>query len=842
MGVKTTLREYTSPLKPFSQKTTWLNGNVGDWQKLTLEAEFSVFKQLSQQETVTLTEPNVITLNNGQTWNELGFDLGMTVSLEFNVFSISGSTNNYDHFDFDLDIINGSTAEVSNIHIGGFPDTAWKWFYGAIIPNRSGTDEVKNVYLYSDVRPQGIQLDIAHVSNASAPSGVMASHIDGTKTSLKMKDTDTMSLAAPGVAPYPFTYQLDFKSGMALVSGTVEYIGTALHLQCPTYTYKIELIYMICPFFDDINNLINNIAPDAVKGKNAITDLFQIKGFPTYNNPNVTISTDPKISFKLGNTGWFDENFNQLPNPFTFTPVVYKNDSGTTVSQLDYSNPVTVTTTISGLTNFANATFSYGFIWIPIDEDVYKENEFHFHENCKISTGGQAAAMTDYFNINTNNSPYPSLRYGYSTDGASMDASDISFFQNGADIDVSITFRPNAAFSTFMDALGDTERKYVLWVSIGDPAPDNNKTDRVSLKLDFNGLETYIEPIGAFDGLTIDFLDHPQDSTDTPTLCGNSIYVEDDLLAKVSFQIDTAASAIIPIPTGISFGFVAQRNSDSFQYVLDNNTVDLTVFPDPTQFNFDTSRGFKLGTGNTKNWWKVEYDATNDSGTLLGVLGWYGYKIRWEDWLKRLNVPIAFYDNTEGQNGLNNDWFHYFNTAGWTLQFFVNIDATLNGTAVRYQNLKNLTVLDYDSNTTISTTLKYYRTDPVTGLKGAQLIGGTDPISGTPLGVILANEIVFLDIEYTSTVAVWVDQPTVDADTYATQCIEVANGAGQKEFRQLSSIWASEFDNPMIPLTGETLAKVTFVSTTKLLVETRIDANKLTDASRYKITGREGCK
>jgi len=68
------------------------------------------------------------------------------------------------------------------------------------------------------------------------------------------------------------------------------------------------------------------------------------------------------------------------------------------------------------------------------------------------------------------------------------------------------------------------------------------------------------------------------------------------------------------------------------------------------------------------------------------------------------------------------------------------------------------------------------------------------------VGVIVENEKVWLDIEYTSTVPVWVDQAGVDANTYATSCSEVFEGAGQLEFRQLSSIWGSEFDNPMIPI------------------------------------------
>jgi hypothetical protein len=110
------------------------------------------------------------------------------------------------------------------------------------------------------------------------------------------------------------------------------------------------------------------------------------------------------------------------------------------------------------------------------------------------------------------------------------------------------------------------------------------------------------------------------------------------------------------------------------------------------------------------------------------------------------------------------------------------------------------------------------------------------------LGVIVKDELVWLEIDYTRSSGTWTDQPTVDANTYATLNSEVDQGAGQFEFRQLSSIWSSEFDNPLVGLPNETLCTVTFVSTTVLRVECRIDSNKLIDSNRYKITGRLGCK
>jgi hypothetical protein len=55
-------------------------------------------------------------------------------------------------------------------------------------------------------------------------------------------------------------------------------------------------------------------------------------------------------------------------------------------------------------------------------------------------------------------------------------------------------------------------------------------------------------------------------------------------------------------------------------------------------------------------------------------------------------------------------------------------------------------------------------------------------------------------------------------------------------------VWSPEFSNPLEGIPTETLAKVVQVSGTEIRIECRINGNKLIDASRYKITGRIGCK
>ena len=845
MGVTILNQEYFNQFQPTST-TDWLLGNVGDIQKLSLDCAFAVKKLFTLDDSITPSDPNMLMLNNGANWKEEGFYVGLDFTFFFDAVTTTSGTYP-SAFSLTVLSILGNKMEVELQTGGTFP--GWGDNQGTVMPgNKNADTEIKNVIIYADVVPQGIRIDYAQVENSQAPSGNIASFLDGSKTSLVMEDTNDIGVAGTnvfyvGMAGVEFTHQLNFKSGLGLVKGTVTYLGKNL----VDYNYRIDLYFMFCPFYEDVNNLIDNTAPDYVLGAKALTDLFQVTGFPVYNNPNITIKNNVKLNEQEGNTGWFDENFNQLPNPFTFTPVIYTNAAGTVVSQLDYANPITVTTTISGLTITGAEMFQYGFVWVNINEESefdstgtetvigYKKNKYPIHKNLKVSTGGQAGDLLDVFPFGA----FPALRSGYSRDGISgLDAQDISFIQNGNNVEVSITFVPSAGFTTFMEGLSDNERRYSLWISIGEQAVNVNQGNRVSLRIEpINTMITYVEPIGPWDGLTIDFLDHPQDYTDTPVSCGNELFVEDDLLAKVSFAIPTAVDpATVPVPSAITFGVLAQRTSDDFQFILDNNRADLTQYPNPTQYNFNESRGFKLGVGNTKNWYKVDYDSSGAG--VENVLGWYGFKIRWEDWIKRLNVPIDFYNNTLGKNGYNNDWYDYFNTSGWNLYFYVNITTQL-GT---YQNLKSMSINDYDSNGTITTAFAYYRDN--SGVKGAAMTAGTDPISGLPLGVIVDGENVWLDITYTSSVAIadWTDQLTLDASSYATQCSEVDGGGGQKEFRQLSSVWLPESTNPIIPIPSETLAKVVWVSNQEIRVETRINSNKLINANRYKISGRIGCK
>jgi hypothetical protein len=850
MGVEIKKREYTSMFRPQDTNVNWLLGNTGEWQKLTLEAEFGVKIEFDTTNTLFVDEPDQLTLTNGKSWNEYGFAEGDYIFLQWTHRDISNPSSPVDTFNripfpgdlIVMDRINDNKAwlvdSITMLPISGVGASS------QILPINSGTFNIIDVSIYVFKRPQGIQLNYGHLENSNSASNNLTSFIDGTLTEFLVENTDTM--AVNDVLPMQ---PLGNQSGMSVATAKLTYLGlTDYNIK---HVYRIEIVFMLSSFFEDITNLEDRIAPGTVFDAASLTDNFEVIGFPVYNNPNIQIKNEMSSTDKLGNTGWFDENYNGLENDFVISSISYqKHDNlstpagGITVTQLDYQDNIKVTAVIDRVLNLTGQTkFQFGFAWIPLEDSEFRQNEYPFYKNLKMNTGGQINDFEDAFNVSNAYRFTPSSlplnkAFGYSKDAATMDVQWLRASITGADqLTFEATFEPNSGFAALMDSLDETERNYVLWISVADQSLVTNFSNRVSLLLDYNQMESFIPPVGPYPGMTIEFLDHPQDENSVASVCGNDNRIEDDLLARVFYTIDTAVGVDIPEVTATSYGFIVQRNSDELTYELDNYQIDLTQFPDPTQFNFDASRGFKLGAGNNKNFIKVDYFPALDTGTEKGVRGLYGYKIRWEDWIKRLNVPaeieLDFYNNAELNNGINNDWFQWLSNAGYTLSFVVYTDAILNGNIVRYINTKPLPFVDYDDNADITSVVSYYRDSDNT-----LLVGGIDPITGGALGVILNSDIVRIEIEYTRAVGTWVSL----ANIYGLNTIEVDGGAGQLEYRQLSSVWLPEISNPLLPIAGGTLLDVQIINPTTLRCTCLVDPTKLINATRYKITGREGCK
>lgn len=835
MGCEVVSREYRNGYKP--EIVDWYISNVGDWQSLILVCNFAVESWISQSSGVQLLVGNIVKREDGKNWGELGFDIGDTVVMATTLFTnyqtLDGSTtvsgtSPYSWTGRTITNIQGDEMTLSGSEITQIVTPLPEWELNDAgsfnrLPFQGGKNKTSmSMRIYVDKKPQGISLDYTHIENADADSGSLNSFIDGSQTRFIALNTDTLT-------GWQLMERLGIQSGMSVQSANWLYnskIGTH------TYRYHLQLSFMNSSFLEDLSNFETMTAPSQTFNANSLTDSFQVIGYPEWNNPNVIMKSDPKKTKRLGNTGWFNENFNGLDNDFTVKSVEYFDElTGVQIQKLSYGGNVRVRAVIGGIQNLANglSKFGLGFIWLPEEEGFYKNLNTPFHQNLMVNTAGEynqgVFSLSGAFD--------PTVHNGFTTvNNRRMDVKNVRFSQSGTDVIYEATFVPSALFYDFINSLEEVDRNYAIWISVADRTLVTNFSNRVSLLLDYNTMERFIPPVGEWQPMEFNFYEHPDSLEDTVERCMNDFFVEDDVLAKVNFNVDITDV----IPFGLEFAFEVENITTGEKYNLQSYKVNLSQYPvdgnGVPQWDFDASRGFKYIDGYEKNWVKVRRNASADFGTNYGYEALYGFKIRWEDWILRTGVPGDFFDTNEEHNGFNNKWFHYLMNTGWKFQFTVYLDAIKDNKQVRYVNSKPFTFKNYNSNPNLNKTWNFYRE-----LDGSLMNAGVDPITGYPMGVILDGEHTRIEVLWEKNTGTW----SSANDVYGTICIEVDRGTGQMEFRQISSIWGREPDCPLIPIPGQSLMEISLVSSIVLKFECLVEPSLLIGAVRYKVTARIGC-
>lgn len=594
-----------------------------------------------------------------------------------------------------------------------------------------------------------------------------------------------------------------------------------------TRAYEFEIEYMISSLFDSISNFEDGNPPSYLIGDGSLQDNFDLEFFPEWNNPNVIVRNDVTLTKRLGNTGWYNENFNELENEFKVESISYLDADGNEIDSLDYFKPTKVVAKVSGIPNINSASeFGFGFSWVPLNEADFQNKETPFYQNVFVSSGNTENGFT----IDTLfTDVYPGAGIG----GAAINVSNVRFTNQSGNIIFEATFTPNAAFSILFESKNEDDRNYILWFSGANSLLTRNFSDRVSLLLDFKSLIKSIPAAGPYDNIDNNFIEHPY-GNDYSGVKAYEGFVQDDILCRMPIRIPKDGSIQF---NSITYGFEAFNIAENRSYTLEEFQIDLSAFPIDSegvpQFNFEEIRGFKLNSGNNKNIVELKRAEGLDTATHYGYLGYFATKLRWEDWILRQDAPGDFYNPALLNNGLNNDWISYQSQMGWQLRYFTEIIATEDNELVLYKNRWPLTIADYDQNTQLAVTHQFLRNSDNTVLNI-----GTDPISSRPLGVILSDENTRLEIQFQI-----LDTGTWTlANSYGVVTIEIDLGAGRFEQRQLSSIWDREGDNPLTPLSGETKLKLEVDNTNKFLkMSCLIDPDLLEVATRYRITGRVGC-
>lgn len=802
-------RVYKNPFNASS--TNFLCGNVGTFLRLEFDAEVSVKFETSISESITTPSTDTIKLVSGKKWKDFGFDSGMTINIY---------TEGYSGGTF---ISSNNSVTISSIyndvliHNGTYDGTKYTVIPG--IDNTDATIKLTRVVITATTILDACNFKYQLIKNSDSNNDTLDSVIDGTQTELQVSGLSTLAINATK----PFI-PLGYQSGMGITNAEIKYVSNVSGVR----TYHFTIDYLITGIYTDFNDLSIFQKPDFLNGNEALTDSIQTKFFPQLNNPNVFIQNDMSWTRQLGNTGWLNENYNGLNDPFVVSNILYSIPSGN-VSSLIYNQETTVQATISGLTNPSdpNLKLSFGILWATKDDTVYKSKNTNYLQNLKMNINGNYGFTNSVVNVGSG--PDTTFRQGYSIDNARIDVTYVDFEVVGTDIRMTLKVVCSQEFIGYIDA-NPNDANYLIWVAIGDQSLNVNESNRVSKIIDFNNFEEYVTPAGVFQNMSANFLRHPHSENVGGTCDLGLVFLEDDILAKQRIAIDLGDPFLL---NEVTFKIEAIRSIDELVYPLDEFSVNVSSYPivnGVQEINYIGSRGFKYGPNNSKNNVKVIRKSDLDETFLKYYELQYGFKVRWEDWIERLNVPTAFYNTSKGKNGFNNNWFDYDSVAGWSIFYSVYLKGIKDGKEIQYKNKFFMQVYSYESNENILKTIKYYRNSDNT-----QLIGGYET-SGKEIGIILENEYTRIEVEYELTSGVFSN------DEYGTICIQVENGAGQMKFRQISTEFISENDCPLIPLQGESLLNKTYTSSNKLVLKCLIDSSLLEDAVNYRITSRLGCK
>lgn len=586
--------------------------------------------------------------------------------------------------------------------------------------------------------------------------------------------------------------------------------------------FQLELKFMLSSVFEDREELINRIAPSVIFNANSLTDIIDISFYPEWNNPNIIVKNNLKETERLGNTGWFNENYNGLANDFIVKSFSYENLAGQIQQEASYTVDTKVRVKISNVQNLVpnETNVHLGFIWVPIDEESYKNKTTGFHKNTKVSS----PAETSFYLGNT----YPYTYEGFSDDNAKMNIKDIVVTNEGDDLYVIFTLNPNSDFATFFEGKED-DRLYALWLSVGDSTLDVNLSDRVNLLLDVNTMTDNIVITGELEDIVNNFIEHPK-GHEEPGVDYYDGFLEDDVLSVTNFQINKGE-----ILNSVSFGYEVENLTTGATYILEKLSYNTSGFPiinDVQEIDLNQERGFLLPINNNKNWVKIIRNNGADTETKAGYTSYFGSKIRWEQWLERTNVLPEFFDITKENNGFNNNWLDYLrNGTNHRIAFFMYFDIEIDGVLQRLKNSFNINFLGYDESEIITTEHNYFNNET-----NESLNIGTDDETGRPLGVLLANKKTRIEIIYTNTV-----ENFEIGNVYATTTCEVYRGAGEMQHHQISSIWEHTQGGLLIPVDGMNKLKVEQIASNKIKTTCLVDNTVLEMASKYKITGRIGC-
>jgi hypothetical protein len=564
----------------------------------------------------------------------------ITEKISDNVIRIGGDT-----FTADISL----TAEV----IGKTPITGFKFLYGLI-------------------------------ENSEAVNYL--SKIDGSTqqfTAENVDATDTVTIV-PLLPDGATTWQ----------NGSATIIGAGVDTYYQNFVITHEFLVLPPYLATQFTDLQNGIKPSYFADVKCLKYATKFIGLYFANDPN-NIQTG-EASNVLGNTGWLDENFNNVPTKYTVDSVTHTDIYSTVLSGVELTtNENTFEIVIKNTTDTPfsnnNTKVELGFSLCP-EATEYKDLTKNVVENFAMDkallTLGSAAIDGDLFG--TDEQIFKEV---------------VATFTSTSEIKITGKF---SLQQTLIDrVLTFLNHRYFIYVITQDHTLATANADKVSLLVEAN---EFFQQLSVPTLIQFNNNLYPHNNENLEPSIQTEYFPGDEIVfgSQIALNLTGLDGDLINFKTLKTEIYVSDGTNEFVLETFTYNFINDIKVNGVTFVNFTQNRNFKLPLNDDRRLISIQRRLDLDAGDVYYYEILYPFAFRWEYWVANAVVDNAFFDILEPQNGKNHFWDR-FNDAGWTVNIRHTMLVDNNGNDESFVTSEPLPSVDYDSNADwINETIKTY--------------------------------------------------------------------------------------------------------------------------------------
>lgn len=458
---------------------------------------------------------------------------------------------------------------------------------------------------------------------------------------------------------------------------------TIIGLNDPDFQkFQIKQTLILAPLHIEGNNGVD--APYYFDGAECLKHAFKIDLKPFPNNPNRVYSVEK--SNTLGNTGFVGEILNGGTQRATLNSlVITRLGDGAILNKIelienqDYQIDFTIN---------AGGYFGSGF-----------KSELKFFARPQL-----AAEISDNTNFYDENHCFDVISFtegagiavGLKSSGSERVLSSVELLSNTGS---SARFRAilNLGTKTYNRIKNRQSKEFSLLMEVKSASSTVGNSDAQNVEILVDSFKYQFEndlvqsSVKLLDERTAD-LNEPREA--------DVFFPENRIVCLNDFTFDRVSNELI---NSITTSVVLEKTGESF--VLDSFEFDLSnaqIINDTSggfqDVDFSTQKNIQLSDADIRRTVSLRRYTDIDDGFKKGYRMVWPFVMNWQYWIEKQGVNSEFFDQNEPENGLNEDWFRYFEALGW--EMYVDVKYEINNDGFLYENTfrRQIQMIDYTQN------------------------------------------------------------------------------------------------------------------------------------------------